>query len=270
MLTQVILETSDPMVLDIDGVNGDEIVVLQSISGLLPGDISLFTGEFARSGGYYQGRRVGQRNPVFNLKLNPHYKDDIEISDVREMLYKQFYEPHGDSDAIQVRLKDDRKPDRYFHCYAEKWNGDLFSNNTTAQISTLCVDPFLYSVEEVDEASLDGWISVPIEYEGSADTGVWLAVLVTANTDKVRIFVDDQQFTLEHDFVVGDALYVSTTPGERFVRKGNTDIMAALTADSKWLQLRKPNHTLSVDGGVPGDGVALIVRYKYRGTWWGV
>lgn len=59
MLNQVILQSSSPMTLDIDNADPEEILILKSISGLTPADVNLFTGEYARNGGYYQGRRVG-------------------------------------------------------------------------------------------------------------------------------------------------------------------------------------------------------------------
>lgn len=270
MLTQVVLQTSNPMVFNINAVDPDELVILKSISGLLPGDVTLFTGEFARSGGYYQGRRVGKRNPVFNLKLNPDYVNDVEISDVREMLYRQFYEPRADTDGVQVLLKDDRKPDRFFTCYTEAWQGDLFAKDTSVQISTLCVDAFLYSVEVTSATNPNGWLVVPLTYDGSADTGLKLELKVAASTPKLVVENNNQKMTLLRAFATDDIIEISTVEGSRFIRQNGSDIMASLTADSTWLSLRAPGNILRVYGEGPSDGKVLATKYEYRSAWWGV
>lgn len=270
MLTQVVLQTSNPMTFNIDDVDPDEILILKSISGLTPGDVTLYTGDFARNGGYYQGRRVGKRNPVFTFKLNPDYKNDIEVSDIREMLYRQFYKPQALTDGVQVLLKDDRKPDRYFIGYAEKWDGDIFSKDTSAQISTISVDAFLQSAEETVGDNPAGWLSVPIDYEGSADTGIEMTLKVGAATNQIIIDNNGILMTLVGTFAVNDVVYVNTIEGSRAIRQNGTDIMALLTGSSQWIQLTQAANTLRVYGTNPGDGKAAVTQYKYRAAWWGV
>lgn len=270
MLTQVVLETSSPMTFNIDAVDPDEIIILKSISGLTPGDVTLFTGDFARSGGYYQGRRVGQRNPVFNLKLNENYLDSIAISDIREMLYRQFYEPQADTDGVQVRLVDDKKPDRYFIGYAEKWQGDIFSQDTSAQISTICVDAYLQSVAETTASNVGGWLTIPITYDGSADTGIELTLKIVTATSVVVIENNTQMMTLNGTFNVGDIVYVNTKEGERAIQLNGVDVMAALTAASDWIALKSAANVFKVHGSVVGDGKVVATDYTYRSAWWGV
>ena len=270
MLTEIILQTSNPMTFKLDDVNPDDLVLLKSISGLLPSDVTLFRGDFARSGGYYQGRRVGDRNPVFTLGLNPSYADDISVSDVREMLYRQFYEPGSDTDGVQVLVRDDRRPDRYFIAYTDKWTGDLFSKDTSAQISMICVDPFLYSVEEETASSDTGWVSLSVPYDGSADTGIELKLNVASSTPKIRVMLDAQEFVLERSFSIEDTVEINTVPGQRKITCNGVNIMASLTASSKWLNLSKPTQTLTVDGGIDSDGKVSLTEYRYRSAWWGV
>jgi hypothetical protein len=270
MLTQVILETSDPMTFNIDAADPDEIVILKSISGLTPGDVNLFTGDFARNGGYYQGRRVGQRFPVFNLKLNENYVDDIRISDIREMLYRQFYEPQANSDGVQVKLVDDRKPDRYFIGYTDKWQGDIFSKDTSAQISTVCVDAFLQSVAETTLTTPGGWLTVPILYDGTADTGIELSLKVVGTTSTIVVENNDQTMVLEGSFVADDIVTINTIEGQRAIKLNDVDVMASLTAASDWLALKAANNLLKVYGSVAGDGKVVATSYTYRSAWWGV
>lgn len=270
MLQQVVLHADDPMTLDIDGVDPDEIIIIQSISGLDPADVTLFTGDFSRDGGYYQGRRSGTRNVVFNLKLNPNYADDIEVSDIREMLYAMFFEPSEDGDQLQVTLKDDRKPDRYFFGATEKMPSDIFSRDTKAQVSMLCVDPFLKSVDAYNFVDAVGWTSLGVEYEGSAKTGLIMEFKVKTATPVMNLEIGLTKMTLTKAFALNDEIEINTIPGERYIRHNGVDIMAALTSGPDWVRLRKGTNDLKVYGGVVGDGKVALMEYRYREAWWGI
>jgi hypothetical protein len=270
MLQQVVLETANPMTLEIGNADPDDILILTSISGLDPADVTLFTGEFAGKGGYYQGRRVGGRNPVFNFKINPDYANDIDPSDIRDILYRQFLEPLANGDGVQVRLVDDRRPDRYFIAYTEKFPAEIFTKSPSAQISTLCVDPFLKSVDETSATTSGGWLTVPITYDGSADTGIELTIKVVASTSTVIVENNGVMMTLEGAFVADDIITINTNLGSRAIKLNDVDVMAALTADSLWIQLTQAANLLKVYGVTPSDGLAVATAYSYRSEWWGV
>lgn len=272
MLTQVVLQSANPMTFDIAAADPDEIIILQSISGLSPADLTLFTGDFSGNGGYYQGRRADKRNPVFNLKLNPDYANDIEVSDIREMLYRQFLEPTASGDGLQVLLKDDRKPDRYFICYTEKFPVDIFDKSTKAQISTICVDPMLKSAAETTASNPGGWVSVPITYDGSADTGIEVTLKVATAGTQVVLANNGKLMKLvkSTNFAVNDVIYINTKIGERAIQLNGVDVMALLSADSSWITLAQAGNTLEAYGTASGDGAALITDYTFRSEWWGV
>lgn len=270
MLQQVILETANPMTLEIGNVDPNEILILTSISGLSPTDVTLFTGEYARSGGYYQGRRTGMRNPVFNFKLNEDYANDIDISDVRDILYRQFLEPQADSDAVQVRLVDNKRPDRYMICYTEKFPTEIFAQRPIAQISTISTDPYLFSVAETIGTNAGGWLTLPIAYDGSADTGIQLTIKVQSATDTITIQNNAQLMVLEGSFVAGDIVTINTVLGSRSIKLNGVDAMAALTATSIWVYLTQVANVFKVYGVVPSDGLAVATEYRYRAEWWGI
>lgn len=272
MLKQVILQSSSPMTLDIDNADPAEVLILTSITGLDPVDLTLFTGDFARDNGYYQGRRANRRNPVFNFKINPDYVNNISVSDVREGLYRTFMEPQAGSDGLQVTLKDDKKPDRYFIGYAEKFPSEIFVQKPTAQISMICVDSYLRSVLETDVSNPAGWVSVPFTYDGSADTGVEVTLKVTAVVNQVVLNFGNQLMTLSKpsNFAVNDVIVINTNTGSRAITLNGVDVMALLTTDSKWGSLSASAMTLSTYALAPSDGKSVITRYKYRSAWWGV
>lgn len=276
MLTEVVIQGSDPMTLKVEDMDPDEILYLKSITGLSPEGITLFTGDFARDGGYYQGRRVGKRNPVFNFKLNPNYADDIEISDIRELLYKQFLEPDVHTDKVQVLLKDDRRPDRYFIGYTESINTDHWAQDQSAQVSMVCVDPYLRSANLTSASDATGWISVPLTYDGSAATGMNMQLKVTATTPTVIINLNGDLMTLTHpvNFLNNDIIDIKTTIGERSIKLTRsavvTDVMAYLTGTPVWPTLDAVANTLQVYGSVVSDAKVRAMSYSYRSAWWGI
>lgn len=269
MLNEVVLQTSNPMSFLIDDVDPDEILILTSISGLTPPDVTLFTGEFARYGGYYQGRRPGPMYPIFNFKLNEDYVNNIDISQIRNMLYRQFYEPQAGSDGVTVLLKDEKFPDRFFTCYSEKWQGDIFAKDPKGQISTRCVDAFIKSVDPTSATNAGGWLTVPINYDGSADCGIEFDLRVVANTTKITVTNNDQMMSLTGNFVAGDILEIGTIENQRFVKLNGLDKMVLLDAPSGWITLKESVNLFRVYGDTVGDGKVVATSYSYQSCWWG-
>lgn len=270
MLTQVVIQSSSPTTLNVEDVDPDEILILKNITGLSAKGLTLFTGEFARDGGYYQGRRAGRRNPVFTFKLNPNYAEDIEVSDIRELLYKMFLQPQVGSDAVQVLLKDDRKPDRYFIGYTEDIDTEMFSKTQTAMVSMLCTDPYLRSADEISDSDVAGWISVPLVYDGSAETGLELELKVITANSQITVDLNGQLMVLTGTFAVNDIITINTSQGERYIRKNGVDIMASLSSASRWHALSAVANTLKVYSTVENDGKVRAMSYSYRSAWWGI
>lgn len=270
MLTEAIIQTLIPTSLKIDGVSQDEILILESISGLSDVKVNLFTGEFAREGGYYQGRRAEPRNPVFNFRLQPNYNLGIMANDIREMIFRMFMEPFPGSDAVKILLKDDKLPDRYVLAYTESIKAEMFTKEMTAQCSLMTVDAYLRSDEETSGENALGWFSLPVPYLGSADTGLRMTVRVERFTPTIYIANGDDFFVLEGSFNRGDIIEISTIQGERAILLNGEDNMALLTPASRWLTLNENSNTIKVFGNEVGDGKALLIAYSYRAAWWGI
>lgn len=270
MLEQVVIQGSSPTTLNVSDVDPDEILLIKSITGLSAKGLTLFTGEFARDGGYYQGRRAGKRNPVFTFKLNPNYTDDIEVSDIRELLYKLFLEPNVGTDAVQVTLKDDRKPDRYFIGYCEDIDTDMWAADNQAMVSLICTDPYLRSVDPTVGNNPAGWVSVPLTYDGSASTGFVVQLKVTTANSQVTLDLNGNLMVLTGTFALNDIIDISTVEGSRYIRKNGVDIMGSLTAASKWLQLDAVANTLQAYSTVVADAKVKVLSYSYRSAWWGI
>lgn len=276
MLQQIVVQNTPPMTFDIDSVDPSETLIVKNISGLLASDVTLFTGDFAGEGGYYQGRRSGKRNPVITFKLNPDYAADIDISDIRDTLYRQFYQPNGSfgsKGGVKILLKDDRRPDRYFIGYVEKYAGELFSKEQEAQISMLCMEPYLLSETESFFFDAVGWVSTAFTYDGTAETGLDVAIKIKTATNVVVLDLNGDKMTINKPsgtFAVGDTISINTNDGTRYVRHNGVDVMAMLTTNSVWLKVEKPDNIIKTHGSVVGDGKTAIETYQFRSAWWGI
>lgn len=270
MLTEAIIQTSTPTSLKIDDVSHDEILILKSISNLSSTKVTQFMGDFAREGSYYQGRRAEKRNPVMNFKLNPNYTEDIEVSEIRRMLHRMFMEPSRDSDAVQVLLKDTKMPDVYFIGYTELVDTDAWVKEQECTVSLLTTDAYLRSADLTTATRDLGWFTLPLVYEGSADTGLEMTIKVLQFTDFITIQNQTDFMTFDYTFVPGDILEVNTTKGERSVLLNGEDRMATMPAASKWMTLKEQGNVLKVYGAGDGDGKAVLTSYSYRAAWWGI
>lgn len=274
MLTEAIIQTSTPTSLKIEGADQDDLLILESISNLSRVQNSLYLGEFSREGGYYQGRRRQQLNPVFNFRIQPDYANDIMASDIREMLYDMFLEPSRDSDMVTVHLVDDRKPTRLVTGYTETIEAEIFAKELRAQVSLLTTDNYLRSVDEtsVVESGGLGWFHPIIDYEGSADTGFKFDINVLQNTPVITIKGDRETIVLDGPWSVGNKLTVNTQEGFRtiYMRPSGVEDLGSMTGPSRWIQLRKGVNELDIYGSVLGDGKAVMMNYSYRAAWWGV
>lgn len=272
MLTEAIIQTSTPTSLKIEGADQDDLLILESISNLSRVQNSLYLGEFAREGGYYQGRRRQQLNPVFNFRLQPDYANDVSASDIREMLYDMFLEPSRTSDMVTVHLLDDRKPTRLFTGYTETIESEIFAKELRAQVSLLTTDNYLRSVAltSVVEPSGNGWFNALINYEGSAETGFATNLKVLVNTQTITIKADEETLVLDGPWLANDLLYVNTQEGFRTIKKGAVEDLGAMTAASRWINLKKGVNNIDIYGSALGDGKVVMMDYSYRAAWWGV
>lgn len=279
MLTKVIAQTSTPVEFNITDVDPNEILILKSISGLTQAGAVLYTGEFAGEGGYYQGRRAKQRFPVLNFKVNPDFKNDVDAEDIRDILYRTFMEPQANSDGVQMGVFTTKKPELYFIGHTEDIDVPLFERELTATVSMSCTDAYLRSAQQKLVSSSGGWLSVPIFYDGTADTGFEVFIKIQVDTPELTLENNGLKMKLVENFVAGDVIRISTAQGSRAIQRGvvedseggitGVDIMAALQGPN-WLKLNAVTNVLKVYGVTPGDGKVLVTMYRYRSAWWGI
>jgi len=287
MLSRVVVQSETPLYLELENARPSDPIIVDKIDGLDPPDIDLFLGDYARDGGWYSGRRVGKRNPVFALTLNPdpdhENPENHTVANIRERLYRAFIDPRRVGDDVRVDLIDDEKPPRYLSGFTEKLESGIFSKETEMTISMICPNPYIYNVDETVKDSNGPTVLFP--YEGTAETGVEVYLTITSNTPVVSVKINDGiPITLNFAFQTGDLIYINTRRGERKIRltRGGVDsnILYSMTADSRWLELHRVVpipisnplglSTMVVYGSSLSNSIANITKIKSRGAWWGI
>lgn len=262
------------LALPILGVTPKDSLLIRKVTGLNPPDPTLFIGEFARDGGIYQGRRVGARNVVLTMDLNPNPALGETISGLREILYKTFMDPQVDADYIRLVLNDDDSNQRYLVGYAEKFETEIFDIETMAQVSIICPDPYIRDQMETVLEHETGWISVPFTYTGTAETGLEVDIIVTSDTPTVTFSNNNRTMVLTYPFLNGDIIHINTKRGERDItldRSGViTPLIAKLDPTSRWLELHSQNNSMKVYGALETDLIAVVKKLTYTATYWGV
>lgn len=219
MLTQIDVMSDNPVEIPILGVTPKNSLLIQKITGLNPPDRSLFIGDYSQDGGLYQGRRVGSRNVVFTINLNPNPALGESVQTLREGLYKAFIDPQVDGDYLQLVLHDDKNRAIYLVGYCEKFETDLFSSDTMCQISMICPDPYLRDIEPTIFEGTD-WINLPYFYKGTAETGFIARIYVTNQTNAITLSNNGKVMQLENpsgNYFVDDIIIINTIRGQRSI-----------------------------------------------------
>ena len=280
MLTQIDVvygneQGEQALALPILGVTPKESLLIRKVTGLNPPDIDLFLGDYSRDGGTYQGRRVGRRNVVMTIDLNPNPALGQTVSGLRELLYKTFVDPLVDADHIELVLRSIDGRVRYLYGYTEKFETEIFDSESMVQISVICPDPYIRDLSETVLTNENGtWTTVPFTYEGTAEAGFLAEIHVASSTNVVVVENNGRTMVLEHDFEGGDVIHLNTNRGERnvtYTRSGEDyPLIAKLTSASRWLELHSQANTMRVYATAHNDGVAGVKTLSYRPSYWGV
>jgi Phage tail protein len=205
--------------LPILGVTPKNSLLIQKVTGLNPPDRSLFIGDYSQDGGIYQGRRVGSRNVVFTINLNPNPALGESVSSLRESLYKAFIDPQVDGDYLKLLLRDDADREIYLVGYCEKFESDIFDSTSMCQISMICPDPYLRDNEDTILTQPTGWVQVPFTYQGTAETGFVVRIYVTTPTNYITLHNNGKTMKLDNStgYEADDIIIINTIRGQRSI-----------------------------------------------------
>jgi hypothetical protein len=290
----------EALALPILGVTPNDSLLLREVTGLNPPTVDLFIGDYARDGGFYGGRRVGQRNVVLTIDLNPNPALGETVQGLRELLYKIFIDPQVDADHVELVLHDEADNTRNLFGYTETFETELFGSETVAQISIICPDPYIRDLASTELLNSSGtWLSLPYTYPGSAETGFEVEIFMSTTSGTLTLENNGKLMVFTHSFVATDAIYISTNRGFRRAWRASqtaladtraswpdlttteiwqkladggytTSLMPNLLLTSPWIELHSPENTMKVYGSLVSESVAGIKRLEYRPTYWGV
>ncbi len=263
------------LALPILGLSTTDSLLIRKVTGLNPPDIDLFIGEYSRDGGSYGGRRVGSRNVVMTIDLNPNPALDETVGGLRDLLYKTFVDPLVNADHIELVLHEDDGRVRNLYGYTEKFETEVFDIETMAQISMICPDPYIRDLSETTLTNASGtWVSVPFDYTGTAETGFKTEIILSDNTSVLTVINNHAYMRFTYPFETNDIVTINTNRGERdaTVSRGGvaSSLLPSLSFDSKWLELHSQTNTISVYGEYPGHSIAGVKSMTYRASYWGV
>lgn len=286
--------------LPILGITPKNSLLLRKVTGLNPPDVDLFIGDYARDGGFYGGRRVGKRNVVMTIDLNPNPALGETIGGLRETLYKVFNDPLVNADYVELVLWDETGRSRNLAGYTEKFETEIFDIETMAQISMICPDPYIRELRETELGNPSGtWVSLQANYPGTAETGFEVEIWISAVSSTLNLRNNGQAMTIAGSYASGDVVYINTNAGYRDIRKAVlqdvidmkddhpyekiSQIWARLTAAglakpligglssaSRWLEFHSQVNSLNVHGAATTDLVGGIRTLVYRPSYWGV
>lgn len=305
MLTKIDVDGENAFYIPILGVTPKEPILIRKITGLNPPDIDLYIGDYARDGGFYQGRRVGKRNPVITFDLNPNPALGQTVSGLRELLYKAFLVPRAGSEMVRINLYDDLGRVRYLTGYTEKFEGEIFDQDPTPSISIICPDPYIWDSTPVDIKipnylvnSDVGWITMqPFVYGGTADAGFEIEIRITNTTPTLTLDLNGRQMVIsDPNLTDTQVVYINTIRGTRDIQRtdaSNIDstfgamtitdrwialkeqglthpVFAGLSPSSPWLELHPQTNIMKVYGISSADTPANIRELQYTQAYWGV
>lgn len=216
MLTKVTVLSENQFDLEIRNAMPTDSIIVEKIEGLGPPDVNLFMGDYARDGGTYGGRRALPRNVILTLGLNPNYADNETVDGLRLLLYKAFMDPYVASDGLILVLQDDTFADRYILGYTDKFDGDVFSDDTTVRIELQCPNPYILD-SAMTELVASG-PTFPFTYEGSAETGLIITAEMTTTSSIVTFDLNGTKMYLDYVFADNDVIKVNTIRGQRRIQ----------------------------------------------------
>lgn len=119
-------------------------VFIQNVKGLEPVTADITTNTYNElDGDFYVGSRVGERNIVLSLVMEPGR--DSSVSDIRKNLYGYF------TPQMNIVLQfdfTDRDPVK-IEGYVESFEGDRFSQEPNADVSIICPKPNFQAIEPI-------------------------------------------------------------------------------------------------------------------------
>lgn len=268
MLTSVDVFGVDPsptvLSLPVSGALGTEPIQIRGIDGLGPVKADILTTAYGDDNDdeAYNGSRVGKRNIVIKLGLNPNWRDQT-MEGLRQQLYAYFMPKTN----ARLRFHSTHLPTCEILGFVESLEPDMFSKDPQMVMSMICPKSDFVAI---DETVINGVVGDPltdIDYEGSRAAGITLlissSVARPAYTGSLSVLlqtVESRSFVLDAPITIDATHSVSlkSVPGQKYVQRivptGVENLLGHLNSlQHVWPKLRPGVNGFQVNADAPGQ-----------------
>lgn len=254
MLTRIEAVSAQGSILNLPLDDVDHGFLLETVDGLDPVKATITSSSFAQlDGTQYQASRREERNITMRISLEPDWGVET-VRDLRRSLYAYFMP----KSAVDLRFYSTDEDPVWISGRVESFETALFSAEPAVDISIICFDPDFYDPNTVvvNAATTSDVVTIPLEYDGSVETGVVFTLNVNRSLNAFSIYVDEQQLDFEGTLQNLDVLKISTVGGSKYARiiRADTEMsfLYGVTPQSKWIELQPGENMLRVYAlGVP-------------------
>ena len=165
-----------------------DLIQIRNIDGLDPVKAAINTSPFGSvDGASYVGSSVLSRNIVLTLHPNPDW-NDWTYENLRRLIYSYFMPKRNtkldfySDDMIPVTISG----------IVEDVQVNMFSQDPELQVSIICPDPYFTALNPTvitGQAVRPGGVTVPIEYNGTMESGIFVKVTQTIDPTPTDIAI---------------------------------------------------------------------------------
>lgn len=259
---------------------------ITNIQGLTPSGATINTsGAGIVDGTFYNSSYVNQRNIVITVV------PEGNAERARLNLYR-YFQPKR---KIRLFFKTETR-DVYIDGYVESFEGSLYSEKQTFQISVICPQPFFTEIsptivyqsfvhdyftfpfstpeEGIILSSIDSNGIAEVVNEGDETTGFVITLEATSNVIEPTIYnkTTRETFTFQDELLKGDVVVIDTRRGQKTIIKKRasttTNLINNITKDSRWITLAPGQNdlTYSCIYGEQNLNVSYSVYPLYEGV----
>lgn len=283
LLKSLSAENSRGSTLELPLDEGSGGYFVRSIDGLGPVKAAIVSSSFANlDGSQYHTSRLGERNIVLQLGLEPDYAEE-SVFHLRNRLY-DFFMPKS-SVKLKFNLYDKFQTNILLanlsveiEGHVESNDPSMFSKDPANDISILCpnprfVDPNLITFNGVTVADTTEMV---LDYKGNVDTGVMFRISPQVAMTGFTIYHSTPGNELRTTYFngalnAGEVVEINSVRGEKTVTLTTvlgveSSVLYSMTPQSNWLELVPGENRIRVYAD-DAPGVPFEIEYtnKYGG-----
>lgn len=171
----------------------------------------------------YHNLHLGERDIILRIDLNPNYKNNQTVSDLRDNLYRMIASSR--TGIIEVIFGNESGNVAKISGFMTKFESGQFTETPEVQLTISCIDPMLRGLNAVDldVSGLDPSMTVINDAISTAPHGFSFAVSLNNATNVITIkdgLNDEWEFSLDKTATAGfaenDVVYISSERNNKY------------------------------------------------------